>query len=244
MKTILITGASGGIGKAMSSLFFNEGFNVIATDQRHDEKLECSNFVYCDLKRIVRDDDYRGKITDEFKSYFDGGLFTLINNAAEQILGSVEELTIQNWLDTLDVNLSAPFVLSQAFVKDLESSNGSIINISSIHQVLTKPGFTAYATSKAALSGLVRAMAVDLGGRVRVNAIAPAATSTPMLLAGFKGKEQLFEQLSNMHPLGRISTPEEVAQVALFLSSDRASSITGAVINVDCGISGRLHDPV
>ena len=244
MKTILITGASGGIGKAMSSLFVKEGFNVIATDQIHNEKLECSNFVYCDLKKIVRDNNYRKKIIDEFKSYFKDGLFALINNAAEQILGSVEELTVQNWLDTLDVNLSAPFVLSQAFVKDLELSGGSIINISSIHQVLTKPGFTAYATSKAALSGLVRAMAVDLGGRVRVNAIAPAATSTPMLLAGFEGKEKLFEQLSNMHPLGRISTPEEVAQVALFLSSEKASSITGAVINVDCGISGRLHDPV
>jgi len=244
MKTVLITGASGGIGKAMSALFFNEGFNVIATDKRNDEKLKCATFVQCDLKKIVRDNDYRNKMVNEFKSYFKDGLFTLINNAAEQILGAVEELTVQNWRDTLDVNLLAPFILSQSFIKELESSKGSIINISSIHQVLTKPGFTAYATSKAALSGLVRAMAVDLGGRVRVNAIAPAATSTPMLLAGFEGKEALFEQLSNMHPLGRISTPEEVAKVALFLSSGNAGSITGAVINVDCGISGRLHDPV
>ena len=244
MKTVLITGASGGIGKAMCSRFVAEEFNVIATDQRMDDKPECTSFIQCDLKKIVRDETYRSSLIAEFKSHFRDGLFSLINNAAEQILGGVEELTTQQWDDTLDVNLIAPFVLSQAFIKDLEASNGSIINISSIHQELTKPGFIAYATSKAALSGLVRAMAVDLGRRVRVNAIAPAATSTPMLLAGFEGKEELFRQLSNMHPLGRISTPEEVAHVAYFLASENASSMTGAVINVDCGISGRLHDPV
>jgi NAD(P)-dependent dehydrogenase (short-subunit alcohol dehydrogenase family) len=100
-----------------------------------------------------------------------------------------------------------------------------------------------YATSKAALVGLTRALAVDLGSRVRVNAINPAAVATPMLLDGFKGKEALYAALGGMHPLGRIAEPAEIAQVALFLASRKAAFITGAAFDVDGGILSRLHDP-
>jgi NAD(P)-dependent dehydrogenase (short-subunit alcohol dehydrogenase family) len=130
------------------------------------------------------------------------------------------------------------------FLADIERAKGSVVNIASIHAVATKPGFVCYATSKAALVGLTRSMAVDLGPRVRVNAINPAATATPMLLAGFEGKSKELDELAKKHPLERIAQPWEVAKTALFLASPDAAFITGTCLNIDGGIGGRLHDPV
>jgi NAD(P)-dependent dehydrogenase (short-subunit alcohol dehydrogenase family) len=87
-------------------------------------------------------------------------------------------------------------------------------------------------------------MAVDLGPRVRINAISPAATATPMLLAGFEGKSAELDELAKKHPLERIAQPWEVAKTALFLASPDAAFISGATLNIDGGIGGRLHDPV
>ena len=117
-----------------------------------------------------------------------------------------------------------------------------MVNVASIHANLTKPGFVAYATSKAALVGLTRSMAVDLGRRVRVNAVLPAATATPMLTAGLGGAAEL-EALGAMHPLGRIARPEEIAAAVVYLASEAASFVTGTVLAVDGGVGARLHDP-
>ncbi len=244
MKNALITGASGGIGTALCSAYKQAGYVVIATDMEKNPALQCDVFIECNLLLFVRDESYRKTKITEFKKQFTDGLTTLINNAATQILGSTEKITVQNWHDTLDVNLIAPFMLTQTFLKELEQVKASVVNISSVHQTATKPEFVAYATSKSALSGLTRSMAIDLGNKIRVNGIAPAATATPMLLAGFEGKKEKLAELSAMHPIGRIAEPEEIASVALFLSSEHANFITGAVISVDGGISGRLHDPV
>jgi NAD(P)-dependent dehydrogenase (short-subunit alcohol dehydrogenase family) len=137
----------------------------------------------------------------------------------------------------------APLHLAQALLSDLEAAVGSVVNIASIHAVATKPGFVCYATSKAALVGLTRAMAVDLGPRIRVNALLPAAVDTPMLRESFSGSETALGELGRMHPAGRIARPEEVARAAVFLASDQASFMTGAAVHVDGGIAGRLHDP-
>lgn len=117
-----------------------------------------------------------------------------------------------------------------------------MINISSIYARLTKANFVAYASSKAALSGMTRAMAVDLGGRVRVNAIEPAAIVTDMLKAGFAGAPERFAQLQDCHPQGRIGSPEEVAALAAAIASGELRFLHGACIAMEGG-SGRLHDP-
>jgi NAD(P)-dependent dehydrogenase (short-subunit alcohol dehydrogenase family) len=168
----------------------------------------------------------------------------LINNAAVQILKPSGQLTLDDWQHTLNINLLAPFLLAQALLPELEKAKGSVINIASVHAVATKPEFVCYATSKAALVGLTKSMAVDLGPRVRINAICPAAVATPMLRAGFEGRKDAFEELSRMHPLGRVASPDEIAGVALFLASSQAGFITGTSIYVDGGICSRLHDPV
>jgi NAD(P)-dependent dehydrogenase (short-subunit alcohol dehydrogenase family) len=108
---------------------------------------------------------------------------------------------------------------------------------------LTKPNFSAYATSKSALEGLTRALAVELGSSVRVNAIAPAAIETPMLQAGFEGNPDGLTQLANHHPSGRLGQAGEVAQLAHFIAQFPSRFLNGAVLGLDGGIAARLHDP-
>jgi NAD(P)-dependent dehydrogenase (short-subunit alcohol dehydrogenase family) len=243
-KAVLITGANGGIGQALCQTFKEAGYFVIASDRVFGACI-CDDFIPADVEALCTDSQYREDILNKVRHYLpEEGLFGLINNAAIQILGKTEEIQVEQWQRTLDTNLVAPFLLIQGLLPELKKARGSVVNIASVHATNTKPGFVCYATSKSALVGLTKAMAVDLGAGVRINAICPAATATPMLLAGFEGKEEEFEQLSKMHPLQRIAQPEEVAQVALFLVSPQASFITGASLSVDGGIGVRLHDPV
>jgi NAD(P)-dependent dehydrogenase (short-subunit alcohol dehydrogenase family) len=244
VQAVLITGACGGIGQALCRTFKDAGFFVIASD-RVSDGCSCDAFIEADLANLLSDQQYRSQLISRVKTYLaNQGLFALINNAAIQILGNTETVTVEDWRKTLDVNLVAPFLLIQALLTDLEQARGSVVNIASVHGIATKPEFISYATSKAALMGLTRSLAVDLGSRVRVNAICPAATATPMLMAGFEEHPEGLQELSNVHPLGRIAQPEEIAQVALFLVSPQASFMTGASILVDGGVLGRLHDPI
>jgi len=244
VKNVLITGAEGGIGTALCRTFKKSGYRVIASDVKKITHKEYDEIFRFDLHNFCAQKSYRDNIIREIiKSLEGNGLSVLLNNAAVQILRRIEKIKRSEFHSTLNVNVLAPFLLAQKLLSELEMANGSVINIASIHSMLTKPEFVMYATSKAALIGLTKALAVELGSRVRVNAIAPAATATPMLLDSFLKKEKSFDELSQKHPLGRIAEPEEIANVALFLASERASFITGTVVNVDGGISSRLHDP-
>jgi NAD(P)-dependent dehydrogenase (short-subunit alcohol dehydrogenase family) len=243
-RTALITGALGGIGQALCRAFRQAGYRVIGSDRR-EGRPDVDTFLRFDICELVRDASERDRTGLQVREALGGeGLSVLVNNAAVQLLNSTERITPEEFHETLDTNLVGPFVLVQILLTELERVRGSVINIGSVHATATKPGFVSYATSKAALVGLTRSLAVDLGARVRVNAINPGATATPMLLSGFEGKEAYFKQLEGMHPLERIARPEEIAAVAVFLASEEASFITGAALSVDGGIGGRLHDPV
>ncbi len=241
----IVTGAAGGIGQALVSVFAAAGYAVIGIDSAPQPPAAVGvHRVQADLGRFVADSAYAGEVIAEVRALLrGGGVHALVNNAAVQRLGGLAGLTREDWAQTLHVNLLAPFLLTQAFLPELEAVGGSVVNISSIHARLTKPDFVAYATSKAALSGLTRALAVDVGGRIRVNAIEPAAVSTPMLRAGFEGRPAAFEQLETCHPQGRIGTPQEVASLALALTDGHLRFLHGACIGMDGGIANRLHDP-
>ena len=244
MPIALITGALGGIGVALCEEFRRAGYHVIATDRTRGE-CACDTFLHLDVRDLYRSEETRQRVKAEVGALVAAdGLHVLVNNAASQILNRTDDIRIADWDETLQTNLIAPFLFAQLLLPEIERAKGSVINIASIHSVATKPGFVCYATSKAALVGLTRAMAVDLGPRVRVNAINPAATATPMLLAGFEGKSREFDELAKKHPLERIAQPWEVAKTALFLASPDAAFITGACLHIDGGIGGRLHDPV
>jgi NAD(P)-dependent dehydrogenase (short-subunit alcohol dehydrogenase family) len=241
----LVTGGAGGIGQALVRAFSQQGYAVIATDLGpQPDGLPCMHYLQADLARLVNEESYADEVFASFRRWLPPhGLKALINNAAVQILGGVDTLSRQDWTQTLNVNLLAPFLFAQALLPALERAGGSIINISSIHARLTKKGFVAYATSKAALSGMTKAMAVDLQDRVRINAIEPAAIETEMLKAGFDGKPELHSKLKSCHPLQRIGSPAEVASLALMLVNSNIGFAHGACIGLDGGISGKLMDP-
>ena len=229
----------------MVRVFHEAGYCVIATDiTPQPADLPCRHYLQADLARIVGDEAYATEIFASIRECLNGrGLHALINNAATQILGGTDSLTRQDWRQTLDVNLLAPFLLTQALLPELEAAKGCVVNIGSIHARLTKRNFVAYATSKAALSGMTRALAVDLGARVRINAIEPAAIETDMLKAGFARRPELYQQLENCHPQHRIGKPDEVAQLALAIVDGGMNFMHGACVGLDGGISARLYDP-
>lgn len=244
---VLITGAAGGIGTALSKAYADAGWFVIATSRKTPtDQSHLGAFIPCDLIEIAEDDAACKLFADAVRSACENAkkpFLALVNNAALQILAATEELTARNWQMSFAVNVLAPFRLAQAFLPELEKNQGSVLNIGTVHAQATKSEFVAYATTKTAMHGLTRALAVDLGGRVRVNCLAPAATETPMLKAGFEGRDKAYQELAKAHPMGRIAAPEEVAKAALFLTSSAASFVTGSTLYCDGGVLSRLHDP-
>jgi NAD(P)-dependent dehydrogenase (short-subunit alcohol dehydrogenase family) len=239
----LITGASGGIGRALCAAFQDAGYKVIASDLE-DQPSSQYPFVACDLSRLPRNDAAQNAFLSNLMSALQGRpLRVCVNNAAVQLLAPLDRVADADFQKTLDVNLFAPLVLSRLLLPLLQRASGSIVNIGSIHAHATKPGFVSYATSKAALRGLTQALAVDLGDRVRVNIVEPAAVATDMLKDGFANDPAGFANLERYHPIGRIADPSEVAKAAVFLASADATFISGAVLAVEGGIGVRLHDP-
>lgn len=239
-KSVVITGVLGGIGQALAKVFKDAGYRVIGLDIKEQEN-ECDIFFRFDLNAYCDDFRYRASQNEKFHREI-SRVDVLINNAAVQLLGSIPDINLADWNETLNVNLTGPLFLSQYFFQKLEKWNGSIINIASIHQQLTKKRFVAYATSKSALVGLTKAMSVDLQGKVRVNCISPAAIDTPMLLNGFNNSIEKVDELNKLHPLQRIGRPEEVAQLALLLAESKVGFINGANITIDGGIGNVLKD--
>jgi NAD(P)-dependent dehydrogenase (short-subunit alcohol dehydrogenase family) len=248
-RSALITGAAGGIGSALVERLAAAGWGVVGSDHPETDpsattRKACIAWIPADLAALSQHPD----AVDDFKSAVLSAtehtpLTHVVQNAALQRLGAFAELSATDWYETMSVNLLAPVAISRALLPQLQQHHGSIVHIGSIHSQLTKPGFTAYATSKAALAGLTRAMAVELGGRVRVNAIEPAAIATPMLEAGFAQSPELKAQLEQHHPSGSIGTPADVARAVLFLLDPANTFLNGCVLPLGGGIHSRLHDP-
>ena len=243
MRTVLVTGAGGGIGNSVCEVFLREGYKVIGVDCRETSGLPY-DVIHFDISRLRKADSLCDEFFLHVETLTEGSLDALVNNAAVQVVKPVEQLTTDDWDITLDTNLLSPFWLVQRFLPLLRKASGSVVNISSIHAIQTKKGFAAYSTSKGALVSLTRALALDLAPEIRVNAVLPAATDTPMLRDGFKNNPNGLEELGVYHPIGRIAQPEEVARVVMFLAGPQSSFLTGAAVNVDGGISACLHDPV
>jgi NAD(P)-dependent dehydrogenase (short-subunit alcohol dehydrogenase family) len=183
-----------------------------------------------------------------------GGLDHLVYSAGIQTYGTVVGTPEEVFERTLAVNLKGAYLAAKyAIPRMIERGGGAIVNVSSVQGLACQTNVAAYAASKGALNALTRAMALDHAGeRIRVNAVCPGSVDTPMLRhsAGlFKGASSLeatLEDWGRMHPLGRIASPAEVAEVILFLLSERASFVTGAEVRVDggllAGIGVRLPD--
>ena len=236
-----MTGALGGIGCEILSEFKINGYHVIGLDKAENSSGDFDHYVSCDLNKLCNDEYYRGQVFEELNKMVPE-LNVLINNAAIQILGSLKEITLNDWNTTLNVNLTAPMLFSQFFCDKLSEANGSIINIASIHYNLTKRRFVSYATSKSAIVGLTKSLCVDFDGKIRVNCISPAAIDTPMLRAGFANDINKVGALNKIHPSQQIGKAKEIAKLCILLASGELPFLNGANINIDGGINNVLKD--
>ncbi len=244
MKWILITGASGGIGSELVKLFMNTEWGVIATDKKRINEFKTSKqFINLDLEYLVNDQNNLIEFKNNINEITNGSsISAIVNNAALQIVKPFDQLSIHDWQSSINVNLLAPIILSKLFLRDLVQTNGSIINITSIHNVLTKNNFAAYATTKTALAGLTRSLSIELAPAIRVNGIEPAAIDTEMLNSGFKNSDFKKEDLFRFHPTNSIGTPKDIFNAVQFLLNPENSFLNGSIIKISGGIHNRLYD--
>jgi NAD(P)-dependent dehydrogenase (short-subunit alcohol dehydrogenase family) len=250
VRSVLVSGAAGGIGVALVRHLREEGWRILATDRPDvcPPAAEDPDSSVCwfpaDLEPLASGGAALEAFALRVQELSRGApLAAIVHNAALQRLGPFADLSPADWQASLAINLLAPVAINRRLLGDLIASCGSIVHISSIHSQLTKAEFTAYATSKAALSGLTRALSVEIGHQVRVNAIEPAAIRTPMLEAGFADNPDRLEQLKAFHPSGSIGSPEDVARAVAFLIDPVNTFLNGCVLQLGGGIHCRLHDP-
>jgi glucose 1-dehydrogenase len=251
-KNVLVTGGTSGIGQAIAVRFAEYGANVAINYIRDpEEALETEERVHVCLARVrqtgVRHVLVGGDVSEEddvvamLKSSVDGlgGLDVLVNNAGIQISRPSHELSTSEFDRVLAVNLRGAFLCAREAVNRFLATGtpGVIINVSSVHQVIPKPGYLAYATSKGGMENLTQTLALEYAGQgIRVNAIGPGATVTPINRAWIDDPVKRAMVESHI-PMGRAGTADEMAGVTCFLASDDAAYITGQTIFVDGGLT-------
>ena len=247
-KVILLTGSSGDIGNSIAELYSKDDYKVICIDKvfKRSKHIKNSCYIECDLNKFVNVKDYKDKVIKEINSVIPNDIekLILINNAAIQNLGPVDDLQLDDWNLSLSINAAAPFFLVQAFLKSLIENNGHVINISSIHAKLSKANFTFYAASKSALESITRSLATELSSRgVIFNAISPAAINTSMLQSSFSNSNKAIEDLKKFHTTKTIGSPTQLAQLVKAITDLDCKFLSGSVIDFSGGIINVLHDP-
>lgn len=241
-KTVVITGAGGGIGQALARAFAGEGARVVLLD-RDEERTgplarELGNGAFplvCDLSKA-------GDITAAAETVeAEGGADILVNNAGILRPGALESVAEADWSAMLSVNLTGYLATSQAFGKGMIArGDGALVHVASIAGTQPQPASGAYSASKAAILMLSRQLAYEWGPKgIRSNTVSPGLVRTP-LSEPFYRDEAVKAKREAMVPLRRIATPQDMADVALFLASHRASYVSGQDIVVDGGLSQAL----
>jgi len=239
-KVCIVTGATSGMGKAIAEKFSSEGAKLILSGRDLDRgsalasKLQDAIFLPGD----VSEPEYNHSLVAAAISNF-GKLDIVSLNAGILGLGSVVDLSIENWKKTMDINLSSIFYLSKYAIPYLQKSNGNILINASIAAFKSFPNHPAYCASKAASVALMKQMAVEYGPHVRVNALCPGPVDTPLLwdsAKAFKNPEKAVEEAKKATLLNRLGSPEDIAKLAMFLVSEDASWITGTAMTIDGGI--------
>ena len=247
VKTVLITGAAGGIGRATVELFSESGWRVIGVDRSdYGEGFpESGQFIQADIS----EPEELEAIFTQAQSFSDR-LDALVNNAAVQIAKPLLETSVEEWDEVMVSNLRVVFLaMKLAFPLFQTAGGGAVVNVSSVHAVATSANIASYAASKGGMLALTRAMAIEFASDdIRVNAILPGAVDTPMLHAGLArghvgdgSLPERLENLANKTVIGRVGKPEEIAHAIYFLADNTQSSfMTGQALIVDGGATARL----
>ena len=241
-KTVLITGATSGIGEATVKLFANSEGNVMLTGRNEDKLKSLSSSLKNNTAHFlagdITDSIFREKLITETINNF-GQLDVLVNGAGIIAMGSAETTTLDQYDQMMDVNLRSIFHLTQLALPFLEKTQGNIINLSSVAGTRSFPGLLSYCVSKAGLDQFTRCAALDLAAKkIRVNAINPGVVVTNLHKRSGMSDEkyqQFLEHSKTTHPIGRVGNPEEIAKLIAYLASDAAGWITGVTYSIDGG---------
>jgi len=251
-KNVLVTGGSSGIGQAIAVRFAEYGANVAINYLRQPEEAQdTEDQVHACINKVqqegVQDVLVRGDVSQEddvvqmVGEAIDGldGVDVLVNNAGIQISRPTEELSSGDFDKVLAVNLRGSFMCAREAIKHFlaEKKPGVIINISSVHQLIPKPNYLGYSTSKGGMQNLTRTLALEYAAKgIRVNGVGPGATVTPINRAWIDDPEKR-RQVEEHIPMQRAGDSDEMAGVTAFLASDDAAYITGQTIFVDGGLT-------
>jgi NAD(P)-dependent dehydrogenase (short-subunit alcohol dehydrogenase family) len=247
--SVVVTGSGSGIGRACALAFANEGANIVVADIQPESAEETVRQIHarggtafaCQAD-VSREDSVALLVDTTIKSY--GKIDTLLNNAAIQVNKTIEDTSFDEWNTQMSVNVGGVFLCSKLFLPFLKLTKGSIVNMSSVNGYFVEPSCAGYCTTKAAIIGLTKAMAIDHGHEgIRVNCICPGYIDAGLAEGYFQSQAnpaQARVDAGKLHALWRIGKPEEVAQVAIFLASDGASFVTGSAYVVDGGFGSGL----
>lgn len=243
-KSIIVTGASSGIGRATAKAFSEQGGNVTAF-ARNKERLELlvqeckqnQGQIYPVKGDVTKEMD-RQRCIDSALDKF-GRIDVLVNAAGIISNGNIENTTEAQWDEMFDINLRSVFRMMQLAIPHLIRTKGNIVNVSSVTGIRAFPNILAYSVSKAGVDQLTRCAALEMAPKgVRINAVNPGVVVTELHRNGGMNEEQyqaFLEHSKTTHPLGRTGTPEEIADLILFLSSAKANWITGVSYSIDGG---------
>ena len=241
-KVLLVTGASSGIGKATALLASRRGAQIVIVARRESELGSVAAGMSPEMVEVIPADlaleaDRRRVIDTTLRRF--SGIDVLVNAAGIIGFGSIENTTLDEWDNMMDINLRSLFRLTQLALPSIIERKGNIVNLSSVTGIRAFPGVLSYCVSKAGVDQLTHCAALELGPKgVRVNAVDPGVVVTNLHRASGMDEtayQKFLEHSKTTHPIGRVGTAEEVAELILFLASDRAGWITGASFSIDGG---------
>jgi NAD(P)-dependent dehydrogenase (short-subunit alcohol dehydrogenase family) len=248
-RSVVITGSGSGIGRACALAFAQAGAHVVVADIDLQAAEETARQIHAGNGKafacqadVSKPDSVTALVNETIKLYLK--IDALINNAAIQVNKTIADTTFEEWNAQMSVNVGGVFLCSKLFLPYLRITKGNIINMSSVNGYFVEPSCAGYCTTKAAIIGLTKAMAIDHGHEgIRVNCICPGYIDAGLAEGYFQSQADPMQariDAGKLHALWRIGKPEEVAQVAIFLASDDASFVTGSSYVVDGGFGSGM----
>jgi len=236
-RTVVVTGAAGGIGRALCRVLAGQGATIAAID-RSAAVVELAETLRADgiaATAAVADICDAAAIASAFAAF--GDIHVLVNNAGLSRHPTIGKTDAAGWREDIDANLDGAFICAKAVLPQMvERRSGAIVNVGSVNGVMAL-GDPAYSAGKAGMISLTKALALEYGRyNIRANIVLPGTVRTPIWTERARQDPEMLQRLARWYPLGRIVEPEEVARVIAFLASDAASAVTGAAIPVDCGL--------